>query len=399
MVVYNADTASADQLRSVLDTIPGMRIVDEITDAGAVVSSIDKFGANLVLANLDPTPDDILRAVSSAAKSHSSTAFFAASARNDAQLILTAMRSGFSEFVRLPDESTRLAEAIETLRSTVLSDGSRGQIISTFGSAGGVGCTTLAVNLAVELADKCKGEVVLVDLDFLFGHVAMMLDVEIQHSLADLCGEGKVLDERVVQKAVMKHKSNVHVIARPREFEDTGELTAESCCQLLHLLQQMYPYVVLDGPGRFDGTGQCILDIADWNLLVVQPLVTAVRNAKRVLQALEKCGFDKENIQVVCNRSGGGGSDLNIQRLEKSLGHKFIACIPDDWKSVSEAINLGEPLLTNAPNSKSREAIRALADTIYGGATEADKGEGLFGRLFGRSKGGTGDSSVDKQTA
>ncbi len=393
VVTCDKDTGSADRLRALLDQIPGVRVVEAVSDPQKMSDSVERFSADLVLASLDSEPETVMTAVSAAAKVHRETAFFAVSTKNDANLILSAMRSGFSEFVRLPDESARLVDAIGGLRHRVASDGSSGQIVTVIGSAGGVGCTTVAVNLAVELAEKSRQEVALVDLDFQFGHVAMLLDLDIQHSIADLCGQGKTIDERVVQKATMKHKSNVHVVARPKEFEDTESLSAEACVQLMGILKRMYPYVVLDGPTRFDPTGRAILDMADWNILVVQPLVTAARNAKRILQALKKYDFNLDAIQVVCNRAGGGLSHLNVQRLEKSLGHKIIACIPDDWTSVSAAINLGEPLAMNAPKSKARDAIRELADLIRGRDGADGKAGGILSRLFGGSKGGSGESS------
>lgn len=398
VIICDGDAASTKSTRDLLETVSGVLILAELTDGGEVSSAIDRYSPDLVLVNLDPTPDKVLPVFARVAERHAGVAFFAISAKNDA--VLSAMRSGFREFVKLPEESSRLVDAVGGMRRLSGAEGAIGQVVSVVGSAGGVGCTTLAVNLATELADKCGREVALVDLDFQFGHVAMMLDLDIQYSLADLCGESITLDERLLQKAVMKHKSGVHVVSRPKEFEDTADLSAEACVPVLMTLRKMYPYVVLDGPTRSDPTGRAILDIADWNLLTVQPLVTAARNAKRILAALERMDFDKSRIQVVCNRGGGGLSHLNIQRLEKSLGHKIIISIPDDWMSVSASINLGEPLAMNAPRSKAREAIRELADMICGsdGSAGGDKSSGLLGRLFGRGKDRSSDEAISEET-
>ncbi len=154
-------------------------------------------------------------------------------------------------------------------------------------------------------------------------------------------------------------------------------------------MRQVYPYVLVDGPGRFDETGRSILDIADWNLLIVQPLVTSARNARRILQALQRYDFDPGRIEVICNRAGGGLTHLNPEQLEKSLNHKILLSVPDDWMSVSSAINLGEPLATSTPKSKVRLAVQELADIIMGGGQavqEARGGGGLLSRMFGRGK-------------
>ncbi len=383
VILFDADAASEGKLQELLENIPGVRLIASAGDGAELLPAIEKASADLVIANLDPDADKIVPAVAKVARNHENLAFFAVSTRDDVALIKSTMRSGFTEFVQLPDELDRLHEAVAALRRRDEGEGALGRVVSVLGSAGGVGCTTVAVNLAVELAEKSGREVALVDLNFQFGHVAMMLDLEIQHSIADLCGESTSLDERVLQKAVTKHKSGVHVIPRPREFEETEGLTADRCVPLLTLLRKMYPYVVLDGPSRSDPTALSVLDLSDWNLLVVQPLVTAARNAKRILSALDKVGFGGQALRVICNRAGGGLSHLNTQRLEKSLGSKILLCVPDDWTSVSAAINLGEPLAMNAPKSKAREAIRELADMIRGPAADgSEKGSGLFSRLF-----------------
>ncbi len=383
VILFDADSASSGSLRETLENMGGVRLVDCTAEASELSPAIEKSSADLVVANLDPDAEAVMAVVATAARSRQDLAFFAISSRDDVALIKSAMRSGFTEFVQLPVEMDRLTEAINAMRRRAEGEGAIGRVISVLGSAGGVGCTTVAVNLAVELAEKSGREVALVDLNFLFGHVAMLLDLDIQHSIADLCGETTVLDEKVLQKAVTKHKSGVHVIPRPRKFEETEGLTAERCVPLITLLRKMYPYVVLDGPSRSDPTALSVLDLSDWNLLVVQPLVTAARDAKRILSSLETAGFQGEGVRVICNRAGGGLSHLNTQRLEKSLGTKILLCVPDDWTSVSAAINLGEPLATNAPKSKARDAIRELADAIRGAAAEGDgKGSGLFSRLF-----------------
>ncbi len=382
VILYDADKDAGGKLRDILENIAGVRLIETLSEIDMLLPAVEKSSADLVVANLDPAPDGIMAAVGQASKTHADMTFLATSAKDDAGLIRSAVRAGFSDVVKLPDESDRLAEEIGNLRHRAEGDGSRGSIVSVLGSAGGVGCTTVAVNLAVELAEKSGVEVALVDLNFQFGHVAMMLDLDIQHSIADLCGESRDVDTRIVQKAIIKHKSRVHVVPRPREFEDTEGLTASGCVQLLTVLRQMYPYVVLDGPNRSDATALAVLDICAWNLLVVQPLVTAARNAKRILSALQKYGFDGQPLQVICNRAGGGLSHLNAQRLEKSLGAKILLSIPDDWTSVSAAINLGEPLAMNAPRSKARDAIRELADKIRGSGAESARKETLFSKLF-----------------
>jgi len=246
-----------------------------------------------------------------------------------------------------------------------------------------VGTTTLATNLAVELATFASGGVCLVDLDYRFGQVGTMLDIEPVYSIADLCETPERLESQVVEKALASHGSGVRVLCRPPSFEQADTITAVHCLGALSGLVSMFEYVVVDGPSRYDPGAKAVLDIADSVLLVLELLVPDVRNIQRMLDSMRQGGFDLDRVRVVCNRLGQESANLSTADIEATLNVNVYASIPHDWPSVSAAINLGEPLARGHARSKARLAIVDLARRLHGADEETDDLEGTrkAGRL------------------
>ena len=127
--------------------------------------------------------------------------------------------------------------------------------------------------------------------------------------------------------------------------------------------------------------------LADVNLLVVQLLVPCVRNALRILEGMRTAGYNLDRTKLVCNRVGRDAGHLSPSQVAETLGLDVFASIPDDWQTVSAAINLGEPLRSHSPKSKVRIALQEVAERLHrpeGTAEDKDgrKKGGLIGRIF-----------------
>jgi Flp pilus assembly CpaE family ATPase len=186
----------------------------------------------------------------------------------------------------------------------------------------------------------------------------------------------------------VKHESGLQVLSRPASFAQAETITAASCVGLLSALLQINEYVVADGPTRSDLNSKSVLDISDVNLLVVQLLVPTVRNAARIIEGRRDAGISIDRTKLVCNRIGREAGTLTVGDVAETLALKPFASIPDDWATVSGAINLGETLGVNSPKSKIRQAIQEIAMSLHAASSESDdEGEdpqkkSLFDRIF-----------------
>lgn len=386
-IVFNAEKRLGGELRALLQSYEGVKIVAQVEDDPALLlQAVKRFPIDILLVNLDPNPQSILPILSDLRTMAPSVAIFATSQSSDGPLILQTMRVGVREFLPQPIDSPALKEAIDKITTQRVNSVKLGTLITVMGSAGGVGATVVATNLATELAAIAKGAVTVVDLDYRFGQVATLLDVEPTYTITDLCNTNEQLEAQVIERALVKHSSGLQVLSRPPTFALADTITAASCVGLLSSLLQFNEYVVADGPTRSDLGAKSILDLSDVNLLIVQLLVPTARNASRILGELRESGYDLERIKLICNRTEMESPALSKQDLTEALGIRQFAGIPDDWATVSGAVNLGETLLTHSPKSRVRHAIREIAERLHGPVAETDDKDtskrGLIGRIF-----------------
>ena len=364
VIVLNTDESFATPVRAHLLSIDSVKIVAEVEEPALLTTALEQFPAEVVFVHLDPDPEGLLQVAGLACRQRPELAVFALASAADGPLVLSAMRAGLREFLTKPIDHEHLAAALRKVADTLPDRIRHGRLFPIIGAAGGVGATTLATNLAVELADLKAGSVALVDLDMRFGQVATFLDIQPSFTISDLCETPGSLDPQMVEKAVNRHSSGVHVLARPNHLTQAETITGAHCATVLGALQELYDYVVVDGPSRFDPAARAVLDMADVSFLVLQLVVPNVRNAVRIREAAQASGYNLERLRLICNRVGKEAGQLSVEHIETTLNSKVYLSIPDDWRAVSTAINLGDPLASSSPKSRVRAAIRELAGRL-----------------------------------
>lgn len=373
------------ELRAQLHELGGVKIVAEVDEPALLSQAVSQFLPDVLMVNLDPGPELILPMIGEVAAGHSHVPIFAVSQSTEGSLILQAMRLGIREFLPRPIDLHTLSDAIQKIASQRTHIHPQGKLITVTGTSGGVGATTLATNLATELGLLEESKVTVVDLDFRFGQVATFLDVDPQYTLADLCQTAEQLEAATITRALTRHASGINVLSRPLHFAEADAITAAACVGVLTSLLQMNDYVITDGPTRFDQAAHSVFALSDYNILVVQLVVPSVRNALRIVEAMRQSGYNLDRVRVICNRCGREGGHLSVQNVSETLGLDVFATIPDDWDTVSGAINLGEPLLTQSPKSKVRLCLQEIANRFHKPPVQTDEKEtkkGLIGRIF-----------------
>ena len=424
VVVFSTDGEFAVRLREQLQASSDARIVGELSDPEELIATTERLAPDVLIMYLHPKPDPLLLLASHLSRSCQGTRIFAIADSDDPQLILTSMRSGMCEFLTKPINAEQLGTALAHVAALKPPGSSKGKILATVRSTGGCGATFLAVNTACELVSSCEQSVVVVDLDFCGGQVATYLDLMPSFTLGDLTGNFESMDRQMLERIVTKHSSGVGVIARPTPLAQ-GELLQspqahELVAGVISTLSDMYDYIILDGLSPSNQADLEFLRMADNILLVMNLLVPSIRNAHRILEAMtRRYGLGEEGpssnsglaesqlgrILLVTNRLGRESSYLRIQDVEKTLGHKIFAQIPDDWRTVSRSINAGDPLEVYAPTSKVRSSLTDMAmrlsagdvcrenerssakgsGTGRGGKRSSQPGVGLLARMFHRA--------------
>lgn len=288
------------------------------------------------------------------------------------------LRLGIADFVPQPIRRTDLirafAAAIErTQASTPKSEREHppaGKIICFLGAGGGMGTTSLAVQSACALADdKSKASVGLIDFDIQTGNVALYLDLQSKSSVVDLNERLDRLDGSMLRTIMAHHRSGVDVLGAPGDFASLDAITPEGAARLLYVAKREYRHIILDLPRVWTRWTRTILGSADAIVLVLQPSVPAVRQARREMDMLAADGLDTIPLSLVLNRQPTGllrrgRSAVALQDAAKALGRDIAYAVPNDYRSMLTAINTGVPLAQVKGGRKIAKRISAMIRRI-----------------------------------
>lgn len=244
----------------------------------------------------------------------------------------------------------------------------RGGLIAVTRSRGGVGGTTVAVNLADALLDrkgrfkKTNGKTVaLVDFDMQLGDVASFLDVVPTDALYELAVTGKTPDETFVRQAMTTLPSGLSVLTAPTRFAPVDALKVEQVAGIIDILRRTHDYVVLDLPVGLSQWMDPIVEQADRILMVTDCAVPSIRQARRLMDFFAETNSSLA-IDVVVNHEA---KPMLLRRhqvaAEKVLDRKFRHWLPDDPPAAREALDRGVPLSETSPRSRMSKSIARLA--------------------------------------
>ncbi len=239
-----------------------------------------------------------------------------------------------------------------------------GRVIVVFSSKGGVGKTTLSVNLAIALAKASRQPVALVDLDIQFGDVAPMVGDAPLVTLYDLVKGTTHIDADMVKRALKRVANNVYILAAPNNPEEADDIRADHIVQVLQLLRETHAYVVVDTAPGYTDINVAAFDFSDTILTVCTPDVVTLRTVGQALQVFyDGFHYAKDKVRIVLNRSGSktGVETTDIaQVLQSPVNYQ----LPSDGAYPVRAANEGQPLMLQFPESALARAIQNIANEL-----------------------------------
>ena len=358
-VIVDADTANRQELATFLGQF-GVNPVAQLGSVDGLAAMLGRGDApQLVIVNLDPNAHENLKLVGKLPREFPNVSFFLMSHVLDANLLMEAMHLGVKEFIPLPIAEEKFASAVERVAASH-GMGKRAKIVHVIPTIGGCGSNTVACNLAALLAARHK--TALLDLDLIGGGVASYFDVRPRYTLSDVMESAEKVDKQLLDNALVVHaKSQLAILARPDQPEDTQRVNQPGFQRLNNVLCRMFDYVVMDSVMSIDPLYADAIRAADINLIVMQLNVPSAKNAERFVGALRRMGIDASKIKIVVNRYVKKGCDIEPDEVERALGLKIAWMIPNDFKNAIAAINYGEPVVLRAPRSEISTSLMGLA--------------------------------------
>ncbi len=294
------------------------------------------------------------------------------------------LRQGADEFVPYPLPEDELAQAIARLRAKdqppapaaqapQLKAGANkdGALIVVHGLAGGTGATTLAVNLAWELAcaDKTNPpSVCLLDLDLQFGAVATFLDLPRREVVYQMLSETETMDEESFGQALVTYEDKLQVLTAPTDMLPLDLITAEDVTRILTIARNQFDYVVVDMPSTLVQWSETVLTQAHVYFAMLELDMRSAQNTLRFKRALQSEDLPVQKLRYVMNRAPKF-TDLSakgrVKRMAESLSISIDVQLPDGGKPITQANDHGLPLANSAPKSPLRREIAKLAASIH----------------------------------
>jgi len=362
VVLVDADKSVRKTLRDLLDRQGNVEVAGMAKRPDEALSVIKTSKPHVLILELSKDSGKTLKWVEQTKLQFPGTSIFVSSADKNPDLVISAMRAGVQEFLSRPIDSDELKKAVDKVLKTreqmKARAPARGRVISVFSKKGGLGVTTLAVNLGLALSRVAENKAALIDLDLQLGDVTSFLNLSAEYNILDVLDEDGGVDAVKLQSCMTRHESGVFVLSEPKNPADSDNVSSSQINQILRHLRSTFSYVVVDTPHTFDSKSLEIFELSDHIIVVVAPNVSSIRAAKRTLGVFKQLGFLRDKVKVVANRVG------KKDDIEKTLNYPVSWVIPNNYPVAIDAVNSGIPLVNHKGESNVAKSILELANDI-----------------------------------
>jgi len=388
IVLVDPNEESRNGLQRLLEGIAGIWLSEVFTNYQEAAARAGEIVAHLTIVILDHDPNQALELIQKLIEANPNATVLPGSRAADSALILKAIRAGAREFLPLPAEPAELQDAItRLLRGRTESEIAHTQspkIISVTAAAGGIGATTLAVNLATTLAACKEHETLLLDLDLMFGAVDAWLDITTDRTVSDMVQNFERLDLTLLKRSITRHSSGLYVLPHPATMQEAAAVDPDRLRRLFGLLRAAFGTVVIDTSKGLQSSDFMAFEISDVILVVIQLDLVCLRNTARLLSLFREYEGLADRIQLVANRTGSFDWEISRKKAEETLKMPVSWQIPNAAKLFQDVRIKGVPIAEIAKGSRVHQVFLEMARSLRPATAEvaSKPRRGLFAAFF-----------------
>ncbi len=382
---------SREQLQSLLGGMSTVWLSEVCSTYNSAAKRVAELQPGLVVINLDGDAVQAVNLIQAISQNHPGVVVLPASRLRDSSIILQVIRAGARDILPLPGQAHELTETINRLnvRTDSAAPGpievDKGpQIIAITGAAGGIGCTSIAVNVATALAKNVGQETVLVDFDLMLGSLDACLDIIPDQNLQTIVQNLDRLDLTLLKRSMTRHASGLYVLPHPIAMEESAKIDPEALRRVLVLLKDAFPTIVIDTSKGLQSADFIAFEMADIIVIVLQLDLTCLRNTSRLLQLFQQFEGFTEKVRLIVNRSGSHETEISLKKAEETLRMAVSWHVPNATKIVHAARAKGVPIAAVGAGSRVHQAMLELAKGLKPSPTEEElkPRRGLFAAFF-----------------
>ncbi|QGU00292.1 hypothetical protein SYNTR_1698 [Candidatus Syntrophocurvum alkaliphilum] len=364
-----------NDLKDYLDQQTGISVVGITDNVDIAFTMAERYEPTIIILNLDLTVDEVGLDIAEAfALEFTSSSLILMSSLDNKKILRHALKVGAKDVITLPIENKKILKIIQQVakydlkRRELFSIKKKVQpqfkVITVFNTKGGVGKSTVSLNLAIAIQQLTKDRVLLADLDLFSGNLSLMAGVDARRTIKDMIDELNNLDKEFLDEFCINHYSGIKILTAPAHPEYASFIEAEHIEKILNLVSQVFNYVVIDAPTHFSDTVIPALEFAQEIIIVANPDLASIQNLKQCLDLLNSLSMQSK-VKVVFNKVGNNGY-LDVKDLEKQLGVDVQCNIPNCEKEALNAVNLGVPLILEYKKIPASQKIREFAAKLVG---------------------------------
>jgi len=369
IILARMDDAVRQEFVRIIASLEGCSLYDEK----------EKGMADLLIMELGDNAEKEFPLVNQAIHSGVAARVFLTSKFIRPEVLIEAMRAGVKEFFSQPLKAEEVKTALLKLMSeksgTVPKSAERpvkhGQIFCVIGSKGGVGTTTVAVNLATCLKEIHRDKTVaLIDMNMVFGEVPLFLGLPQSFDWGEVAKNIHRLDYTYLTSVMAHDESGLYVLSSPVNVQDEFRVGPDIVSNLLTEMKSMFDFIVVDSGQSIDYYAKAVFKISDLTLIITLLTLPSLINVKRILDTFARMGYPAdEHTRILVNRFLKR-SIISEEDAAKTLQRSIFMNIPNDFQNTMGAINHGKPVTLQSPRAEITESFRELATRISGAGSK-----------------------------
>jgi pilus assembly protein CpaE len=353
----------------------GFAIAGEAAYGMEAVATAREVSPDIVMVHVEEPSSRPLQTSEALANALPNTPLVVYSALTDAGSVRRAMLSGAKDYLALPVRSSELGKSLYIVleqeeRKRMRLSGEMGEVqgyatvLTVFGAKGGVGKTTLSVNLATALIRETGQTVALMDLDTSFGDVTTLLDMPFERTLSDAVKNVEFLNRGNIREFLTRHSNGLHVLPAPASPADWANITPQNVRQVIKLLAETHDYLIIDTPGAFNEVVAASLEAASLVLMVTSMDMASIKDTIVALDLLRSWSFPEEKLKIAVNHSSQANG-VKPEDLSTALSREIFWQIPYD-RAITATNQIGQPAVMSKPGARVSQSVTELARLLAG---------------------------------
>ena len=386
VIVVDDIPETREHLAKLLSFEIDIEVVGVAASGLEAIDAATRLSPDVVLMDLNMPGMDGIATTEELGRTVPATSVVMMSVQGEADYLRRSMLAGAREFLVKPFSSDELCAAIRGVHArerekmgryaaqphptnalSVPVEREAGRVITLFSPKGGVGRTTLAVNLAVAMASDMGRSVALMDASFQFGDVGVLLNLNPRNkSIVDILGDAEGGND-VIDGALISHSTGIRVLLAPPSPEMAELVTVEHIRRIIDRLRATHDLVVVDCWPLFQDSTLALLDMSDLVLGLLTLEITNIKNIRLFLEVADQLGYGSEKLRLVLNRADSAYG-IRIADVENSIGRKVDHTVVSDGRTVVYALNRGVPFVWSNKQAQVSQDVLAIARAIAGDA-------------------------------